>query len=122
MRSLPHPPYGAEYLKWRPRSGINVAMGPTGWDFAKRQNVGNRQSRLVMALPYDESPRNFRWPANENGALIYELGQYDDHKLTEMAQVLLEVGSPFVVALREALIGSGFPDEYFYPEVQYVAA
>ncbi len=75
-----------------------------------------------MVLPYDEDPKNFRWPRHKYGALIRECAQYDDDRLTAMARALLKAGSPFVVALREALLRSYDACVYFYPEVLDVAA
>ena len=109
------PPYGQDYLDTLPSSGIQVAIGPTGWAFAKRDR------RIIMVLPFDEDPQGYRWPLNKNGALVHERGQYDDRRLIAVAKALLEAGSPFVVALREALTRPACPDVYFYPEVKYVA-
>ncbi len=114
MKKLP--PYGQDYLDTLPRYGPHVAIGPRGWDFAKRDK------RTIMVLPYDEDPQEYRWPRHEYGCLVHERGDYCDSRLKAVARVLLEAGNPFVVALREALFGADFPDVYFYPEVHYVAA
>lgn len=109
------PPYGQQYLDRLPRAGVMVAIGPTAWNFAESD------SRIIMALPYDEHPRDYRWPSHESGALIFERGQYDDDRLSAMARALLEAGSPFVLALREALKGKGQDCRaFFYPDIQYV--
>ena len=115
MKKLPLPPYCNDYHDSRPRYGLQIAIGPNGWGFAKQDR------RIILVLPFDEDPKNYRWPQNEP-AIVHERGQFDDNRLIAMAKILLEGGSPFVIGLREALIETGFPDVYFYSEVQYAAA
>ena len=115
VKSLP--PYGKDYLDGLPGShSLEVVIGTNGWGFAKRRH------KITLVLPYDEDPQNYRWPAHEYGALVYERGQYCDDRLSAMAKTLLEAGNPFVVAIREGLARPMRPDVYFYPEVKYVAA
>jgi len=109
------PPYGRDYLA-SPRSGLRVAVGPTAWKFAQGH------INITMVLPEDKEPSDYDWPAHAGGALIHECGQFDDVRLQLLAQALLEAGSPFVVARREALLNSHDACVYFYPVVQDVAA
>lgn len=107
----PLPPYSNDYFDTRPSSGLQIGIGPNGWTFAKQDR------RIILVLPFDEDPNDYRWPQNEP-AIVHERGQFDDNRLIAMAKVLLGAGAPFVVALREALPR---PDVYFYPEVNYVS-
>jgi len=108
------PPYGRAYAKQRPRSGIQVAIGPAAWDFAERR------STLTLVLPMGECPWDFRWPSAD-GAIVHERGHYDDESLEELVRALLVAGNPFVLALREALMRSD-PCVWYYPKVQRVTA
>ncbi len=110
MNKLPLPPYSKDYFDTRPRSGLQIAIGPNGWAFAKRDR------RIILVLPFDEDPQDYYWPKSEP-AIVHERGMFDDNRLVAMAKTLLEAGAPFVVGLREALPR---PDVYFYPEVNYV--
>ncbi len=110
MNKLPLPPYSNDYFDTRPSSGLQIAIGPNGWAFAKRDR------RIILVLPFDEDPQDYCWPKSEP-AIVHERGMFDDNRLVAMAKTLLEAGAPFVVGLREALPR---PDVYFYPEVNYV--
>lgn len=111
----PLPPYGKQWLADPPGAGLWVAIGPTAWNFAKARAFP------VPILPDDAEPADYRWPAHRGGATIFECGIFDDDRLSAMATELLTAGSPFVVAIREALLDSD-PHVYFYKDAQNVAA
>ena len=95
------PPYGKQFLPV-PRSGVQVVIGASGWDFQKRHHCP------IMVLPDGADPNDFIWPSDGNPALIYECGTYDDGRLTAMARALLMAGNPSVVAHRSAMM-AGHP-------------
>lgn len=113
------PPYGKQFQPV-PRNGIQVAIGPGAWDFQK----GHRSP--IMVLPDDANPDDFAWPSDGGPALIHERGEYNDDRLTAMAEALLCAGAPSVVAIRDALAdldhAGSDPRVYFEPEVIDVAA
>lgn len=115
MRRRPLPPYGRQYLDQRPSSGVWIACGPGAWDFTKRKPFP------VMVLPQNSQPTDFRWPAHPGGAVIFECGELNDDRLRSMAAELIYSGSPFVVAIREALLCCD-PRHFFYPEANNAAA
>ena len=108
---LPH--YCQRYLDERPTAGIKIAIGPTGLAFAERQSF------LVMVLPYGDNPSAYVWPGDDGGALIYECGSLNDRLLHEMATELLIAGCPFVVANRRGLLPKD-PSVFFYPGALHV--
>ena len=109
------PPYGRQFQPVPP-SGVRVAIGPGAWDFQKKHHVP------IMVLPDDASPEDFGWPCDRKPALIHERGEYDDSRLTSMAEALLRVGASSVVAIREALLDDFDARMYFDPEVIDAAA
>ncbi len=109
------PPYGAQYLAAPPSAGLCIAIGPDAWDYAKKKPFA------VLVVPDDNQPSDYRWPSHPGGALIFERGIYDNHRLTAMATELLVAGSPFVVAIREALLDDD-PQTFFYAEADNVEA
>lgn len=108
------PPFGRSFLPV-PRSGLRVACGRTGWEFA--------ESHLypIMVLPYGDDPRRYRWPSDRNPALIYERGSYDDNQLDSLASQLLKAGASSVVAIRETLVNDSDPRVFYEKEVMDVA-
>ncbi len=114
-RKLRLPPFGKSFSPV-PRSGVQVAIGPEAWEFARTR------FRTVMALPAGESPDSFKWPSDGGPALIYERGQFDDDQLKAMAAALLKAGAPSVVAIREALLDDHDPRVFFDPEMIESAA
>ena len=109
----PLPPYAKQFLAALPSAGLCVAIGPKAWDYAKR--------KPFPVLVCEGEPSSYRWPGHAGGAVVFERGDYNDEYLTALATELLSAGSPFVVAIREALTGSD-PRTFFYPEVESAAA
>ena len=99
MNRKPLPPFGKQYLDERPRSGIQIALGPAAWDFAKMMSF------IVMVLPAGADPFDFTWPTSD-GVIVHECGQSDDDALLKMATALLIAGNLFVVARRSAILDS----------------
>ena len=93
------PPYGRDYLRELPRTGLQIAVGPTAWAFAKRMSF------IVMVLPVGSDPFEFKWPRSD-GAMLHERGEFNDELLERMATVLLLAGNPFVIARRSAMLDS----------------
>ena len=115
MNAKPLPPFGKQWRDSPPSAGLCVAYGPNAWNYSKAKPFP------VLVLPSDQKPTDFRWPSHPGGAVIFERGDYNDDCLTALATELLSAGSPFVVAIREALTGSD-PRTFFYPEVESAAA
>ena len=92
-------PFGKQYLDVLPRSGVQVALGPNAWNFAKRMSF------IVMVLPICSDPFEFKWPRSD-GAIIHERGEFNDELLERMATALLIAGNPFVIARRSAMLDS----------------
>ena len=109
MNGKPLPPFGKQWGDSQPSAGLCVAYGPNAWNYSKAKPFP------VLVLPNDKKPSDFRWPSHPGGAVIFERGEFDDDRLAELANELLLAGSPFAVAVREALMGSE-PRHFFYPE------
>ena len=93
------PPYGKDYFRELPRTGVQVAIGPHAWDFAERMSF------IVMVLPMGADPFEFNWPKSD-GAILHERGDFNDELLERMATALLIAGNPFVIARRSAMMPS----------------
>ena len=109
------PPYGRQFQPV-PSSGVRVAIGPGAWGFQKKHHCP------ILVLPDDANPEDFGWPSDRKPALIHERGDYNDSRLTSMAEALLRAGASSAVAIREALLSEYDPRVYFDPEVIDVAA
>ena len=109
------PPYAWKFLPV-PHSGVRVAIGQDASDRALRHQFP------IMVLPLKANPFHYKWPANGDGALLFEWGPPDDRAVRNMSACLLNAGSPFVVAIRDCNLDSGSPSEFYYPEVLDVAA
>lgn len=105
----PLPPYGRKFLADLPTAGLCVAIGSHAWRFAKARPYP------VLVLPTENMPTDFLWPFHPNGSVIFEVGDFDDDRLTAIARELLKAGCPFVVAIREALMSED-PRVFFYGE------
>ncbi len=75
-----------------------------------------------MVLPDDANPEAFGWPSDGKPALIHERGEYNDSRLTSMAEALLRAGASSVVGIREALLDDYDPRKFFDAEVIRAAA
>ncbi len=109
------PPFGKQFEPV-PSSGVRVCLGPGAWDFQKRHHCP------ILVLPDDANPEDFGWPSDGKAALIHERGDYNDSRLTSMAEALLRAGASSVVAIREALLNDYDPRMYFDAEVIDAAA
>lgn len=109
------PPYAKRYLASPPSAGPCVAIGSSAWTCALEKPF------TVLVLPPENEPSDFRWPIHPGGAVVFEVGEFDDERLRAMAYELLAVGCPFVVALGEALIDRD-PRHFCYPAVENVSA
>jgi hypothetical protein len=119
---MKHPPFGKQFQP-APPSGVRVAIGPGAWDFAKELgNIPNGWNIPIMVLSECEAASNFTWPSDGGPALIYEIGEYNDDRLDELAGELLRAGSPSVVAIRDALLNDFDPRVFYDAEVFDVAA
>ncbi len=109
------PPFGKQFHPVPP-SGVRVCLGPGAWDFQKKHHCP------ILVLPDDTNPEDFEWPSDRKPALIHERGDYNDSRLTSMAEALLRAGASSVVAIREALLNDYDPRMYFDAEVIDAAA
>ena len=109
------PPYGRQFDPV-PRSGVRVAIGPAAWDRAMEDMLP------VMVLPPGQDPLSYRWPVDDRPALVFETGPLDDRNLRGLAGSLLAAGSPFVTAIRNAMLDTDYPCVFYFPEVLSVAA
>lgn len=112
------PPFGKRYLADPPAAGLCVAIGPDAWRYAKQKPF------QVLVLPPENEPQDFRWPSHPGGAVVFEVGEFNDDRLEAMATELLKSGCPFVCAIREALVHvkDADPRHFFYPENVRVCA
>ena len=94
----PLPPFAKRWLADPPSAGIVVAIGPGAWAKA----IG--RSHTCLVLPDVSDPFAFRWPSNNQPALILETGPPNDARLQRMAEALIRAGAPAVVALRDSAI------------------
>jgi len=116
------PPYGRDF-KPVPKSGVRVAIGLGAWELAESlSSIPNGWSIPTMVLPEGEAASNFTWPSDGGPALIYEIGEYNDDRLDELAGALLRAGSPSVVVIREALLNDFDPRVFYDAELLDVAA
>ena len=96
----PLPPFAKRWLADPPSAGVVVALGPDAWAKAKAR------VHTCLVLPDESDPSEFRWPSNNQPALIFETGPPNDQRLQQMAEALIRAGTPSVVALRESLLDS----------------
>ena len=112
------PPFGKQFEPV-PASGVRVVFGPDAWNIAKRYYYP------IMVFPDGEPASAFTWPSNGLAALVFELGESDDERLTELSRELLIAGASSVVSLRTAYAdfgGSRDPRLFFDRAANNVAA
>ena len=109
------PPFAKQFQPV-PRTGVQVAIGPGAWEFAKKH------CHPIMVLSDEASPDDFQWPSDGRSALIYERGEYSDERLDSLAHALLKAGANSVVAIREALLDEYDPRVFYDKEMVRAAA